>query len=163
MREGDRKSPHAEAEARLSSVDQRYTPMRRSLVDTLAGAGRPLTMPELLERHPDLPQSSAYRNVTTLIEASVVRRVSGADDHGRFELAEDLSHHHHHLVCVHCGDVTDALASTRLERALEEAARVVADEEGFVMSEHRFDLIGTCARCAGNGIDPQSGEAVASL
>jgi Fe2+ or Zn2+ uptake regulation protein len=132
---------------RLAGVDQRYTPTRRSLVDALFAAGRPLTVPELLVRSPDIPQSSAYRNVTALIEAGVARRVAGTDDHGRFELTESFSEHHHHLVCARCGKVEDVHASPLLERALADAARAAANEQQFEISEHRFDLIGRCRDC----------------
>jgi len=139
---------HDEVALHLARLDQRYTPLRRALVETMAGAGRPITIPEILSTNPGLSQSSAYRNITALIDAGAARRVTGADDHGRFELAEGLSgHHHHHLVCGSCGKVADVRPSPRLERAVAEAARAAADEEGFDVTEHRFDLVGVCADC----------------
>jgi Fe2+ or Zn2+ uptake regulation protein len=138
---------HDEIALRLARYEQRYTRLRRALVETMAGAGRPLTIPEILETNPGLSQSSAYRNITALIDAGAARRVNGTDDHGRFELAEDLSGHHHHLVCRTCGKVADVRSSPRLERALAEASRVVADEDDFDVMEHRFDLVGVCSDC----------------
>jgi len=138
---------HDQVALRLVRSDQRYTRLRRALVETLAGAGRPLTIPEILRSNPGLTQSSAYRNITVLIEGGAARRVTGADDHGRFELAEDLSGHHHHLVCRTCGKVADVRPSPRLERALAEAAQAAADEDDFRVTEHRFDLLGVCADC----------------
>ncbi len=139
---------HPEVAVRLARVEQRYTASRRALVATLAAAGRPLSIPEILAATPDIPQSSAYRNVTALIDAKAVRRVAGGDDHGRFELAEDLAgHHHHHLICDTCGQVLDITASPRLERALAEAARVAEEETGFTVDDHRMDLVGTCSQC----------------
>lgn len=138
---------HEQVGLRLLRADQRYTRLRRALVETLADAGRPLTIPEVLRANPGLTQSSAYRNITLLIEAGATRRVTGADDHGRFELAEDLSGHHHHLVCGSCGKVADVRPSPRLERALAEAAQAVAEEDDFNVTEHRFDLLGVCADC----------------
>ena len=140
-------SVHDEIAVRLARGEQRYTPLRRALVDTMAGAGRPLTVPEILETNAGLSQSSAYRNITVLIDVGVARRVAGTDDHSRFELAEDLSTHHHHLVCSSCGKVADVHPSPRLERALAEAARVVADEDDFDVTDHRFDFLGVCAAC----------------
>jgi Fe2+ or Zn2+ uptake regulation protein len=140
-------SLHDAISLRLAALDQRYTSSRRMLVETLAVAGRPLTVPEIRASTPLLPQSSVYRNVTALIEVGVVRRVTGTDDHGRFELTEALSGHHHHLVCATCGKVEDIHPSPRLERALGEAARAVADEQGYDVTEHRLDLLGTCPGC----------------
>jgi Fe2+ or Zn2+ uptake regulation protein len=137
---------HDEIARRLAEYDQRYTRLRKSLITTMADARRPLTIPEILAVTPNLPQSSAYRNITALMDVGVVRRVNGSDDHGRFELAEDLSGHHHHLVCANCGKVDDIPPSPRLERALAEATRA-AEEQGYGVTEHRFDLVGVCPDC----------------
>lgn len=136
-----------EIAARLGRLDQRYSPLRRALVETMAAARRPLTIPEILQTNPGLSQSTAYRNITVLVDAGVARRVNGADDHGRFELAEQLSEHHHHLVCGSCGKVADVRPSPQLEWALAEAARAAGDDEGFDVMEHRIDLVGVCADC----------------
>lgn len=139
---------HVEVALRLAALDQRYTANRRAILEAIAEAGRPVTIPEILARAPRVPQSSAYRNVAVLCDARVARRVAGADDHGRFELAEDLSgHHHHHLVCWSCGRVTDIAAFPRLEQALAEAARLAASETGYEVDDHRIDLGGRCPAC----------------
>lgn len=131
---------------RLAGLDQRYTRLRRVLVDVLATSARPLTVPEILAAAPQLPQSSAYRNVTALIDAGVIRRVAGSDDHGRFELAEEFSGHHHHLVCSLCGKVEDVPPSARLERALGDTVRTVT-EHGYQITDHRVELLGLCPDC----------------
>lgn len=139
---------HKEIAARLAALDQRYTEHRRRLVDVLVFGGRPLTIAEILGVAPEIPQSSAYRNLTLLAESGVVRRVWGSGDSGRFELAEDLSgHHHHHVVCAECGAVADVGAIPRLERMLAEASKVAAEETGFELLDHRIDLVGRCALC----------------
>jgi Fur family transcriptional regulator, ferric uptake regulator len=138
---------HHEIGRRFGRLDQRYTPARRGLVEALSTAARPLTVPELVALRPDVPQSSAYRSVTALMEVGVVRRVAGTDDHGRFELTEDLSGHHHHFACSGCGKVEDLQPSARLEHALAEAARVASEEQGVEITEHRFDFVGLCSDC----------------
>jgi len=141
---------HEEVGRRLISQDQRYTSGRRALVGVLADAGRPLTIPEVLDRSQGVPQSTAYRNLTVLVEAGVARRVTGSDDHGRFELAEDLTgHHHHHVICTACGTVTDVHVAPRLEQALEAAAEAATADLGFEVSGHTIDLLGTCRLCRG--------------
>jgi len=105
-------------------------------------------MQEVLTSAPGVPQSSAYRNLAVLADAGVVRRIQGADDNGRFELAEVLSgHHHHHLICTECGLVADVHASASLERALAGAALAAGEVAGFLVVEHRFDLVGLCSGC----------------
>jgi Fe2+ or Zn2+ uptake regulation protein len=140
---------HDEAAIRLAALDQRYTPGRRAIVGALAASARPLTVPEILAgtERGALPQSSAYRNLAVLVDASVVHRLAGNDEFARYELTEDLAGHHHHLLCGGCGTVADVSASPRLERALAEAARLAAEESGFEVTGHRIDLLGRCAEC----------------
>lgn len=144
-RDGGGDALHQAAASRLAALDQRYTARRRALVDLLHAAGRPLTVSEIVAG--GAPISSAYRNVTVLCEAGVARRIVGADDLGRFELSEDLSGHHHHLVCESCGTVADARASSSLEEALEAAAGLAARESGFEITDHRIELVGRCPGC----------------
>lgn len=139
---------HDEVARRLLSRDQRYTGGRRALVDVLLSAGRPLTIPEVLDRSDGMSQSSAYRNLTVLVDAGAAQRVNGAGEHGRYELAEDLTGHHHHAICTSCGTVVDIHGAPRLERALEAAAAAAGSELGFVVSGHSIDLLGTCQDCS---------------
>lgn len=139
---------HREAARRLNSAEQRYTSSRRALVEAMAAAGRPLTIAEILSAAATVTMSSAYRNLAILCEADVARRVPGADDLGRFELAEDVSgHHHHHLICSACGTMADVNSSEKLERAVAEAARQAAEETGYDVRTHRVDLEGLCPAC----------------
>jgi Fe2+ or Zn2+ uptake regulation protein len=139
---------HGEVARRLAGVDQRFTSGRRRLVEVLERSERPLTVPDIqAAADTNLPQSSVYRNLTVLVEAGAVRRLLGTDELARFELAEDLAGHHHHLLCSVCGSVSDVRAAPRLERALTEAAQLAADEVGFEVREHRIDLVGVCADC----------------
>ncbi|MGI8983347.1 MAG: Fur family transcriptional regulator [Acidimicrobiales bacterium] len=138
---------HGAAAERMAALDQRYTASRRALVDALLDADRPLTITEILAGAKGMPQSSAYRNLTVLCEAGVARRLPGVDDLGRFELAEDLAGHHHHLQCTSCGSLVDFGTSPQLERALAEAARRVATETGYDITGHRLDFDGRCPGC----------------
>jgi Fe2+ or Zn2+ uptake regulation protein len=138
---------HGAAADRMAALDQRYTASRRALVHALLQADRPLTITEILAGAKGMPQSSAYRNLTVLCEAGVARRLPGVDDLGRFELAEDLAGHHHHLLCTSCGTLLDFAASPALEQALIEAARRVAAETGYEITGHRVDFDGLCPNC----------------
>lgn len=136
------------AAARLAAARQRATAGRLAIVEVLAGAGQPLTIREIIRRRRDLALSSAYRNLAVLEGARVVRKVLTGGDRARYELTEDLTRHHHHLVCASCGAVEDFSAPSPLERKVEEAMAQAAARAGFTPQAHRIDLIGLCRSCA---------------
>jgi Fur family transcriptional regulator, ferric uptake regulator len=139
---------HETAASRLRNHDQRYTANRRAIVEVLSGAQRPLTVPELLDRGERMPQSSVYRNIGLLEEAGIVHRILGGDEYARYELAEDLTdHHHHHLICSTCGAIEDVTLPPELEKSVESALKRAARRSHFEGSHHRLDLIGVCQRC----------------
>lgn len=138
---------HVAVADRLRGDGQRYTSQRRTLVDVLESADRPLTIPEIVRSHPDLPQSSVYRNLAILERAGAVHRVVTADEFARFELAEDLAGHHHHLICSTCGAVADVTIPQPVERAISDTLRTVAGAHAFLPETHRLDLIGVCPDC----------------
>lgn len=129
----------------------RYTPRRERLVAVLVGAPRPMTIAEICAGAPDLALSSTYRNLMVLETAGVVHRIVTGDDYARFELAEDLTGHHHHLVCTACGAVEDLPAAPALESAVAEAGRHARQRVGFRAERHRLDLLGRCRACDTGG------------
>lgn len=140
---------HERAGEMLAGEGQRYTVERRRIVEALADADRPVTVETLRELSPQVPVSSAYRNLAVLERVGVVERVRTADDHARFELSEELTdHHHHHLVCTGCGTVEDFTVPASLERSLARRLAEVARDRGFSGAGHRLDLVGMCAACA---------------
>mgnify|MGYP006288887185 CR=1 FL=1 len=139
---------HHTADERLRRDGQRYTANRRALIEALGDSDRPLSMSELLERSEGMAQSSAYRNLSILEDAGVVHRLVTSDDTARYELAEDLTGHHHHVICDSCGSVLDVDAPPALERGVHAFAESVAATHGFIVAHHRLDLVGTCAACA---------------
>lgn len=132
----------------LREADQRYTDGRRRLVAALQAGEGPLTMSQIVEADDTLAQSSVYRNLTILEEVGIVTRIVTNGDFARYELAENLTEHHHHLICTSCGDVTDFSLSGRVETTLDRALAESATKAGFTPSAHRLDLLGTCADCS---------------
>lgn len=144
----DSATVHDVVARRLRDAGQIYTSGRRQLVDLLVEFGRPATVPDLLEQRPKLTQSSMYRNMVDLEAAGVVQKVLGTDDRTRFELAESIIGHHHHLVCIECGAVDDFVVSPASERVIESALHDAIEASGFQPTGHRLDVLGRCARCA---------------
>jgi Fur family ferric uptake transcriptional regulator len=140
---------HGVAEARLRSGGQRYTTNRRAIVAALDQSPHPVSLPQLLSRHRQLAQSSAYRNLAILEVAGVVHRIVTSDGFARFELAQGLTdHHHHHRICATCGSVEDFTLPAAIEASLEQALRRVAKRSDFRADSHQLDLLGVCRSCA---------------
>ncbi len=131
----------------LRRAEQRYTTGRRRLVAALHNGEGPLTLGQIMAAEPTLPQSSVYRNLTILEEVGIVTRIVTNGDFARYELAENLTEHHHHLICTNCGDVADFSLSGRVESTLDRALAESARTAGFTPTAHRLDLLGTCADC----------------
>jgi Fe2+ or Zn2+ uptake regulation protein len=138
---------HTTAAGRLRGVGQRYTRQREALVEVLERAGKPLSIAEIVEIRTG-PQSSVYRNLSVLEHAGVVRRVVAEGEFARFELAEELTEHHHHLICSTCGKVEDVTIPRDLETTMDRTVDRLARRSGFASVRHRLDLIGTCRACA---------------
>ena len=136
------------AETRLQALGQRYTTARRALVDVLADANVPLMIGEISGRAEGLTVSSTYRNLAVMQQAGFVRRIVGSGEHASFELAEEMTGHHHHLICTDCGSIRDFTISDELEDEIEKALRRVAKRHDFGASEHRLDLVGVCGACS---------------
>ncbi len=141
---------HAEqaVESLLQGEGIRFTPARRLVVRALGEAAGPQTAGDLhttLGR--DLPLSSLYRTLAVLEDARVLAKEHDGGGVGRYELAEWLVGHHHHLVCLSCGEVRDVGIDPQTEKAIARLVEAVAGGTGYRATGHRIDIEGTCAAC----------------
>ncbi len=149
-------SVHAVIASRLRLAGQRYTGKRRRLVEILAQARSPLSMPDIVRGRRGLAQSSVYRNLSDLVDAGVVRRIVTEEDFGRYELTEDLTGHHHHVICSKCGRTRDVTLPVDVERRLDRTLDGVGRRAGFAGVSHRLDLVGMCDECAATQTPPHT-------
>ncbi len=137
-----------EVEKALADTAVRYTRGRRRVVDALAAASGPRSAAELhAELGAEVPLSSLYRSLAVLQDAEVVMPHYGPTV-VRYELAEWLTGHHHHLVCLDCGAVDDVSLSRTRERNVQSLVDEIAAGAEFTPTNHAFEIEGRCARCA---------------
>lgn len=81
--------------------------------------------------------ATVYRALDAFVREGVIEPVHVGDGKVRYGLA---SKHHDHLVCLNCGDWQrlDACLVSRTPRRFD---------SGFVVTGHRLELYGYCARC----------------
>jgi Fur family ferric uptake transcriptional regulator len=142
---------HDSIATRLKEADGRYTGGRRALVDVLLAARGPLTVEEILDRSPQVRQSSVYRNLAVFEQSGLVHRVAGHDEFARYELAEEIVGHHHHFACRRCGAVADVELPHAIEDALARTLAELATRTALTVEAHRLDVVGLCGDCTRAG------------
>ncbi|MDP7067606.1 MAG: transcriptional repressor [Acidimicrobiales bacterium] len=131
----------------LHNMGHRYSTVRRRLVTVLRSAGKPLTNSQIVDSDTSLVQSSVYRNLNVLEESGAVTRIVTHDEFTRYELAEHITEHHHHIICTSCGDIADFSLPSSVEKSLNSSLRQAANRTRFSVDNHRLDALGTCAAC----------------
>lgn len=138
---------HEAVKRRLDEKEIRYTAGRRSVVTALVQIDGPESTAELHRRMSGVPLSSLYRSLMVLDEAGVVEKRHDADGLAHYELAEWLTGHHHHVVCVDCGTVEDVSLAEEDEEMLDRLARRIADRSGYEETGHKIEVEGVCPSC----------------
>jgi len=77
----------------------------------------------------------------------LLRVVDASKGTQRFELAEQFTGHHHHLICQVCGSVEDLDGCLLQSDALDAIRERVRRSRSFRLTGHDLKLIGICRRC----------------
>lgn len=133
---------------RLTEAGVRYTAGRQDVAAALVMADGPRSAAELhVQLEAAIPLSSLYRSLAVMADAKVLAPHHSSKGVTRYELAEWLSGHHHHLVCIDCGNVDDIELPDTLETTLHELVESVADSGHFVALGHALEVEGRCKAC----------------
>jgi Fur family transcriptional regulator, ferric uptake regulator len=85
--------------------------------------------------------TTVYRTLQTLADAGEIDMLR--TDSGEAVYRRCSAHHHHHLVCRHCGHTIEVEGPT-----VELWAEKVAAEHEFTDISHTVEIFGTCPTCA---------------
>jgi Fur family transcriptional regulator, ferric uptake regulator len=135
---------HAQRE--LEREGYRLSGPRSAVVETLDDLGCSVTAKEiadhLRDRGQDVGVASIYRTLELLDKLRLTRRVDAAEGVARYEPVNPNGHHHHHIVCDACGEVT-AFEDPALERAIDR----LAEKVDYAIAGHDVTLRGECPAC----------------
>lgn len=98
---------------------------------------------ELRKRGDEIGLTTVYRTLQSLADAGEVDVLR--TDSGEAMYRRCSAHHHHHLVCRHCGRTVEVEGL-----AVERWAEKVAASNGFSDISHTIEIVGVCADCAAN-------------
>jgi Fur family ferric uptake transcriptional regulator len=124
----------------------RSTSQRRLIIDTFFEGAPHMTIEDLLAevrtRDKGIGYATVYRTLKLLAECGVASERRFGDGLSRYELADEATTHHDHLICVHCGKIIE-FEEPRIEELQDE----IATRYGFEISSHKHEMYGTCSDC----------------
>lgn len=145
---GQSKDTLIAAGRRLESHQMRLTPARHLVIETLHGSSGPQSAAELaVTIEGAIPISSLYRTLAVLERTEIIERFPDQAGVARYELAEWLTEHHHHMTCISCGATSDVGVPKDLEEMVANLVSEVGGRFKFDVTGHRLDLQGVCAQC----------------
>jgi len=128
---------------RVREQGGRATTARRLLLGALVASDGHRTAEELAEhvrrQAPDINLSTIYRNLDELERLRVVDRTHLGHGPATYHLASAA---HGHLVCEHCGKITEVPGTM-----FDDLAAAARQGYGFTVDPQRFAVIGLCADC----------------
>ncbi len=140
---------HNSSESLLKNLQQkgeRITAIRRVLVNVLEKTTRPLSVQDLLVKLKkssiDANKTTVYRQLETLLKYNLLREIRLADRSVLYELARE-DDHHHHLVCLGCGEIDDVSFKDDVERQ----EKNILKTKKFKVARHSLEFFGWCAHC----------------
>ncbi|MFO7811282.1 MAG: Fur family transcriptional regulator [Candidatus Delongbacteria bacterium] len=96
----------------------------------------------LQEKDIGVSRASVFRNLALFSEIGILRKSKFGENHFHYELVGSEKRSHHHLICKKCGTCIE------FERAsLRKVAEKTAKDNGFDISDYRFEVFGLCAKC----------------
>lgn len=133
-------TPRPDIMAILEDRGYRATAPRRAIIQILEGKQEGFTAEEIGSELPGVGRATVFRTLKLLLEAGVICRLNLMDGAPKYSLSR--VEHHHHTVCVRCGNVGEFRAATveRLMRAIG------SDIPGSIVG-HSIELYIICERC----------------
>ncbi|MBR2214646.1 MAG: transcriptional repressor [Selenomonadaceae bacterium] len=98
----------------------------------------------LREQKSEIGLATVYRSLELLSELGILQKIEFGDGCSRYELnaTDPSTHHHHHLICVKCGKVTEFDKDL-----LEDLEAHIEKKSGFHILDHQVKFFGLCKEC----------------
>lgn len=136
------------AETLCNERGVRLTQQRRTVLELLCRADKPLTAYEILDLMRETTKSPApptvYRALEFLLEQGLAHKLESLHAYVGCSHPEH-PHASQFLICTDCGDVKEVDS-----HALEQSLQSAQDAAGFTTKRQVIELLGTCRQCTGN-------------
>jgi len=126
---------------RLEALRHRITPSRVAVIAAVLAQSGHFSVDDILHTAHNVGRATVFRTMRLLTDLDILCRVLLEDGslHYRVSRRDD---HHHHLVCVSCGNVRELADCAVGDLVRDLAAATEYDIEG-----HWLEFYGRCASC----------------
>jgi Fur family ferric uptake transcriptional regulator len=125
------------------------TQQRELIVDSFLHLEGHVSIEDLLtrvrKRSARVGYATVYRTLKLLTECGLAAPRQFGDGQTRYEVADDIAHHHDHLICLQCGLILE-FENDEIERLQDEMAARLG---GFKVVRHKLELYGLCPKAMG--------------
>lgn len=119
----------------------RLTEPRKDVFNILNSHDEPLTIGQIIKTSQFAERTSVYRTLQLFKELGIVEIVQVGWKQ-RYELAEPFREHHHHLICMKCGELVK-IDQPKLEKMIKK----IGDSHSYELTGHHIELRGICKNC----------------
>ena len=93
--------------------------------------------------NPDIGLATIYRSLELFTELKVLKKLDFGDGRSRYELSDrNMTHSHHHLICLGCGKVTEFSYDF-----IDEIKDKIQNDTGFDIIDYQLKFYGYCLEC----------------
>jgi Fur family ferric uptake transcriptional regulator len=125
------------------------TQQREVIVDQFLRLAGHVSIEDLLgrvrKRNSNIGYATVYRTLKLLTECGLAAPRQFGDGQTRYEVSDDIAHHHDHLICAQCGLILE-FENEEIEKLQDEMAARLG---GFKVVRHKLELYGLCPKAMG--------------
>jgi Fur family ferric uptake transcriptional regulator len=135
-----------EVQQKLSVNNYKLTSQREIILENIIkNEGKHLSAEEIYnevrEDNSGIGLATIYRTLELFNDLGIIHQLNFNDNCRRYEL-DHGEYHHHHLICVSCGKITEFN-----DHILEEFEEDIKQEHNFNVTDHRIKFYGYCEDC----------------
>lgn len=130
----------------LREADLRLTPHRVLIFRILSKTRQPMTVQAILEKvrkKDDIDQATVYRNLLSLHQAGLLRRLDFNHGHAHYEM--ERGHPSHQLVCTNC-ETIEKIEGISLDDVIKKMIKKSRKFKSTTTSS--VEIYGFCKNCA---------------
>jgi len=96
----------------------------------------------LIKQDPEIGIATVYRTIRLLVECGVLEEQTFGEKKGFFEVINNASRHHDHLICLSCGRIMEFHC-----KFIETEKQRIAEQYQFQINSHKIEIFGLCKKC----------------